>query len=77
MKELKCSSGRLHGVLENGHIEIACRSSRCGKRPGVVVIHRFDLSTGECVSTRQYQEARLTKGVEDGSSIEGTSLRSA
>lgn len=79
MKNLTCASGRLLGIIEEHFVEIACRSTKCGKRPGVVVIHRFDMSTGECVSTKRYQEATDTteKGVASGTSIEGTALRSA
>ena len=80
MKDLKCSSGRLLGTVEGHFLEIACRSTKCGKRPGVVVIHKFDTRTGECLSTRLYQEAHDTthlKGEERGITNEGSSLRSA
>jgi hypothetical protein len=79
MKELKCSSGRLLGTTEGHFVEIACRSTKCGKRPGVVVIHKFDVRTGECISTRQYKEAHDTtlKGEASDTSIEGTALRLA
>lgn len=53
--ELRCSA-KLHGVLiEEGQIEVKCGSRFCGAKPGVVVIHRFDLHTGG-VETRRYQE---------------------
>jgi hypothetical protein len=77
LRELKCASGRLLGMLDGKFVEIACRSARCGKRPGVVVIHRFDVLTGECVSTSQFKEARITKGEADGTCIQGAPLRSA
>lgn len=76
--DLNCESGRLHGVLvEEQFVDISCRSRKCGKAPGVVVIHRFDTRTGECIHTRRYQEATITKGVKDATRNEGTALRSA
>lgn len=77
MIELKCKSGRLLGTLENGAIEIACRSARCGKEPGVTVIHRFDAHTGESLGTRRFTQPTLTKGVNNGTRNEGSALRSA
>lgn len=79
-KELTCASGRLLGVVDEMFVEIACRSTKCGKRPGVVVIHRFDMTSGDCVSTRRYTEAQETltlKGEASDTSNEGSALRSA
>ena len=80
-KELTCISGRLLGVIDEQFVEIACRSTKCGKRPGVVVIHRFDMTSGDCVSTRRYTEAQDTtltlKGEASDTSDQGTALRSA
>jgi hypothetical protein len=58
--ELRCDSGRLHGyVIEaSGILEVSCRSTRCGKKIGVVVVHRFNLSSGQVISTRLYSEPR-------------------
>jgi hypothetical protein len=80
MMELKCASGRLLGMTEGHFIEIACRSTKCGKRPGVVVIHKFDIRSGDCVSTRRYTEAHDTtqlKGDASDTSEQGISLRTA
>jgi hypothetical protein len=36
-------------------VEVACRSSRCGKRPGVTILHKFNTKTGALVSTRMFR----------------------
>lgn len=77
MKEMKCKSGRLLGTLDIGIVEIACRSAKCGKEPGVTVVHRFDAHTGELIDTHRYTQPTLTKGVNNGTSHEGTALRTA
>lgn len=77
MKELKCSSGRLLGNVDEGVIEISCRSTRCGKEPGVTVVHCFDVNTGELIRTRRFAQPTLTKGVSNGTRHEGTALRTA
>lgn len=63
-EELRCTSGRLHGIIEkadgSAFLEVSCRSKACGKLPGVIVLHRFDMRSGECVSTRRYKEPRNT-----------------
>lgn len=57
--ELRCGK-RLHGVLtDSGVIEISCRSALCGHVDGVVVIHRFDATTGNLLGTRLYKDAVL------------------
>jgi hypothetical protein len=45
--EIRCKS-RKHGNLIDGHIfEVKCSSRGCADwQPGVVVLHRFDLSNG-------------------------------
>jgi len=55
-KFLRCSS-RLHGVVvESGRLEIKCKSPRCGAAKGIVVLHYFDLQSGEMVDTKRYQD---------------------
>lgn len=51
--ELRCDA-KLHGNLENGKLEVKCDSRFCGHRPGVVVLHTFNLETGE-MTTKQYK----------------------
>ena len=57
--QLRCANGILFGVvLPEGHLEVKCRSRRCGHQPGSVVLHRFDLATGQEVagSPKQYRD---------------------
>lgn len=54
--ELRCPNGILHGVLEDGVLEVSCRSKRCGKEPGVVVIHRFNAINGCMIDTRRFSD---------------------
>lgn len=56
MPELRCDSKILHGVTDGVHIEVVCRSNRCGKAPGVVVLHKFNVATGQLVSTQRLKE---------------------
>lgn len=69
--ELRCDK-RLHGVLtDDGLIEISCRSSLCGHRDGVVVIHRFNAVTGEWLDTKRYKDPRqlLSEQKEHGDAV--------
>ena len=62
--ELRCGSGILHGIMVSagtGILEVPCRSRWCGKRAGVVVLHRFQLDTGELVGTLRFSEPSVTK----------------
>lgn len=61
--DLRCDNSLL-GVLdlESGVLEISCKSRFCGKRPGVTVVHRIDLSTGQVISTRSFRT--INKGEE-------------
>jgi hypothetical protein len=56
MLELRCDSKK-HGVLIEpgfGILEVKCDSRFCGARTGAIVLHRFDLTTGEMVDTHRY-----------------------
>lgn len=53
--ELRCPS-RMHGIVELKTIEVKCRSARCGARKGAVVLHSFDLSSGELIETKKFKE---------------------
>lgn len=58
--ELRCST-KLHAVvLDDFTVEVSCSSRFCGKRAGVVVLHRFNLFTGE-MTTRRYKEPPTIK----------------
>lgn len=56
-QELRCDSQKLHGrILEGKTFEVACRSRWCGWRSGVVVLHRFDLESGELIKTLTFKQ---------------------
>jgi hypothetical protein len=61
--ELRCDS-RLHGELVDNKLIVRCRSVFCGKKPGVVVMHIFDLDTGK-VETKLYKDPGV-RGEQDG-----------
>jgi hypothetical protein len=56
MSDLRCDNGILFGVLDEGAIEVKCRSAYCGHAPGTVVIHRFSLATGELLYTSRFKD---------------------
>jgi len=56
--ELRCDA-KLHGILRNRTLEVKCDSRFCGHRPGVVVLHTFDLESGELISTERYKTPLL------------------
>lgn len=53
--ELRCP-GTMHGKLDDDVIEVKCRRRSCGSKPGVVVLHRFNVHTGELVLTKRFAE---------------------
>jgi hypothetical protein len=59
--ELRCPS-RIHGVVVAPDvIEVRCHSRFCGKRAGVVILHRFEISTGKLLGTREYKTIDIDK----------------
>jgi hypothetical protein len=57
--ELRCAS-RIHGVVVAPDvIEVRCNSRFCGKRAGVVILHRFEFSTGKLLGTKEYKDVKL------------------
>jgi hypothetical protein len=58
--EVRCEH-KMHGVLHEGILEVKCRSSLCGHRSGVVVIHRFSAATGLLVETKYYKDTPIIK----------------
>lgn len=80
MMNLRCENGILFGTLEDGVLEVKCRSRRCGHRAGVVVLHQFDILvgpdgqlTGELKGTKQFKDPTNREETCD----EHSSLRSA
>ena len=56
--QLRCNGNKVHGETVGecfGTLEVYCDSRWCGKRPGTVVSHKFDLATGE-VTTRLFKK---------------------
>jgi len=53
--ELRCQK-KLHGKIDGNVIELGCQSRFCGKRPGLVVLHRFNVQTGELIDTRRFAD---------------------
>lgn len=72
--DLRCGSKILHGVISDDVIEVSCRSTWCGKRPGVVVIHRFNKHTGELIETVKFKNPRSK---EHDTARPGAAVRSA
>ncbi len=58
MVELRCPF-LMHGKLiaDEQRIEIKCKSHFCGAKSGVVVLHYFDIHTGELIETKKFQDA--------------------
>lgn len=55
MHELRCG-GTMHGKLDNDILEVKCGRRGCGAKRGTVVLHTFDLKTGEMVGTKKYAD---------------------
>lgn len=58
--DLRCPY-KLHGLLHaDGVLEVRCKSRKCGAKPGVVVIHRFKIPSGELIDTRRHRDINPT-----------------
>ena len=55
MIELRCGL-TMHGKLDDGLLEVKCKRRGCGAKPGVIVLHTFDLHDGHLVQTKQYAD---------------------
>jgi len=74
--ELRCGAKK-HGELiaEGTLLEVKCSSRFCGHQPGTVVLHRFDVVTGELVESAQFKDPnRKEKG---NASRDSSSVRTA
>lgn len=56
MPELRCE-GRIQGKVDGNVMEVKCHSNRCGAKSGVVVLHYFNLDTGELIETKTFTDA--------------------
>ena len=59
--DLSCKSKKHAILISPGIIEVKCSSRFCGAGAGVVVLHRFDASTGALVGTTRYKTPLTTK----------------
>lgn len=77
--ELRCDNGIKFGEVlpEEGLIEVKCRSRRCGHEAGTVVLHRFDLETGEQKGTLQFKDPAYRKEGTDASDKRSAALRAS
>lgn len=57
---LRCPSKKHAEVISDHVVEIKCSSRFCGARKGRVILHRFDLATGE-MTTRTFAEPPTQK----------------
>jgi hypothetical protein len=76
MTELRCGH-TMHGVLEDGVLEVKCRNSRCGARSGIVVLHKFDIITGNLLSTQRFKDPSKEVTTRDDTIILRPAVRSA
>jgi len=80
-RELRCKGNKLHGLIvsqyADGVIEVRCGSKFCGKEPGVIVLHRFDLSSGEMETRRYLDPAKHSKDGDNAEPHPSTPLRIA
>jgi hypothetical protein len=61
-QELRCGN-TMHGILREGrYLEVKCKRRPCGAKPGVVVLHIFDLTTGLLTGTKRYRDPHKMKG---------------
>lgn len=77
--ELRCPH-KLHGMLiAEGVLEVKCDSKFCGHGPGVVVLHRFDVKTGELLETKSFKNPDLgtERSTDNGNRNDSAALRSA
>jgi hypothetical protein len=74
MIELRCG-GTMHGRMDGFLLEVKCGRRSCGAKPGVVVLHTFDVMTGELVGTARYKDPIKKKGRSNGSSGSRTAVR--
>lgn len=78
IRELRCDSFKLHAIVtDQGLIEIQCRDKRCGYKPGISILHRFNPESGELISTLKFNDPPRKGENKDGFASRNDSLRSA
>jgi hypothetical protein len=75
--ELRCPH-KLHGMMvKEGVLEVKCDSRFCGHGPGVVVLHRFDVTTGELLETKSFKNPGTERSTQNADFDDTAALRSA
>lgn len=76
MNDLRCDSKK-HGELNDGHLDVKCSSRFCGAKPGVVVIHRFDVLTGDLIDTQRFRDPgpQLNEGGNHAANCDTAAIR--
>ncbi len=76
MHELRCGT-TMHGrMLDSTRLEVKCKRRACGHKPGVVVLHIFDVHTGSLLDTKKYADPQKGQ-VSYGSSEPVAAIRTA
>lgn len=75
--DLRCPNGIKFAEMNDGLIEVKCRSTRCGAGAGVVVLHQFDALTGELVRTNRFREVAGSKATRQDRRSDGAQHDSA
>lgn len=77
--DLRCQAKKWGEVWDaSGLLDIKCNSRFCGAGKGIIVLHRFDLETGEMVSTQRFQAPPNRKnGGRNASHYSAAAVRSA
>lgn len=60
--DLRCSSGIKFAELEGDVLSVKCRSRICGAERGTVVIHEFDIRSGQELRTRIFRDPAVRGG---------------
>lgn len=78
MPELRCPN-KMHGDLDEvaSTVTMKCSNNRCGAHSGVVVLHKFDLLTGDLIETKVFKDPiqRQEGGETNGTASIRTSVR--
>lgn len=75
MHNLRCGS-TLHGrMMDATTLEVRCKRRACGAAPGVIVLHRFNIASGDLINTKKYADPR--KELANGAKQSVTSIRAS
>jgi hypothetical protein len=60
--DLRCENGIKFAELDGNVLSVKCRSRLCGAKPGTVVIHEFDTTSGDQLRTRVFRDPAVRGG---------------